>query len=299
MPELPEVETIRRELEQELVGRTITTVSVRVPKLVRGSLKHFRETVVGSRIVSVGRRAKLLLVGLSRGETMIVHLKLTGQFIFRNKRRLVVGGHPQEGGTVGLPNKFTHITFTLSGRHQASHAGRAGGATLFFNDLRKFGFFKLVQTNSLSSFLKEQGYGPEPLDSSFTVTSLQTLLKRKRSGRIKQVLMDQSFVAGVGNIYSDEALFRAKLLPTRDVRALRPIEVRRLHRSLRQVLQASLKLRGTSADQYLDAYGQQGGFVSHLAVYGREGEPCRVCRRPVVRKKMGGRSAHFCLHCQR
>jgi formamidopyrimidine-DNA glycosylase len=287
MPELPEVETIRRELARVLIGKKITQVVVNLPKAIRGSVAAFRQKITRAKIKSVGRRAKLAVFSLSNGYSFVVHLKMTGQLIYQRQKVLKVGGHPIKDGARDLPNKFTQVIFRL-----------ADGGALFFNDVRKFGFLQLMTTAELENFFQKNKYGPEPLLDSFTLSVFSSLLKKKTTTKIKPLLMDQTFIAGVGNIYATESCFYARLNPTRTVDSLKPQEVKKLDTGLRSILKNAVHKKGTSMSNYVDAYGQPGNYVPSLKVYGREGESCPRCRATIKNITLGGRGTTYCPRCQ-
>lgn len=287
MPELPEVETIRRELHTALKGRKIKRVDISLPKIVKVPAVTFRRHVVGGSVTAVHRRAKLLLVHLSTGWTIIIHLKMSGQLIWQPKKgRLRIGGHPIPGGALNLPNRYSHVTF------------RMNGGTLFFNDQRQFGFLKLLKTADLNNWLISQGYGPEPLSSEFTPSIFDSLLKKHPKKKIKPMLLDQTVIAGLGNIYTDEALHFARVRPTRRVSTLRSVERHGLYRGIQHVLNLAIRHRGTSADKYLTASGQAGQMQKYLKVYSRGGRPCRRCGGTIKKIVLTGRGTHFCPRCQ-
>lgn len=319
MPELPEVETVRRGLERTIVGKTVKAVDVRVPKLFADPQVRITEALIGAKVERVERRAKVLLIHLSSGWVLAIHLKMTGQLIVVNSKQEAVnrnsanhgvstvhrsqftvhagfvGGHPEQAYDQLLPHKHTHVIITF-----------ADGATLFFNDLRKFGWLRLypnrelgiMNVESIQQFLAASKHGPEPLGDEFTFGYFAAGL-RKRSTTIKQLLLDQQFIAGIGNIYADEALFQAKILPTRRANKVTKAEAAKLFAAIREVLELGIKHGGTSMNTYRNVDGTKGGMRQHLKVYGREGEPCLVCGTPIVRRKIGQRSSHFCPSCQK
>ncbi len=278
MPELPEVETIRRQLQKLIVGKRIKEVKVNLPKMVKVSLVKFRKIITGARIKAVRRRAKILIIGLSNGWSMLIHLKMSGRLIFRKKREEL---KEQD-------KKWNHLIYYFT-----------DASRLFHNDLRQFGYVKLVKTGELNDFFKKEKLGPEPLDKNFTFSEFSTILKSRPRARIKQFLMDPKNIAGIGNIYSDEILFFAGIHPLRRNNDLKPAEIRKIFQGIKKILPSALKFRGTSQDLYLDALGRKGNYVPKLKVYGREGEKCKGCGGIVERLKIGGRSAHFCPKCQK
>ncbi|MBU4332446.1 bifunctional DNA-formamidopyrimidine glycosylase/DNA-(apurinic or apyrimidinic site) lyase [Patescibacteria group bacterium] len=287
MPELPEVETIARDLNKKIKGKKFKSVEVRGAKLVKLSIKQFQREVTSQKVKQVGRRAKLILIELDSNKVLLIHLKLTGQLIFRDKfGKLTAGGHPVPRGLVNLPNKFTHIIFKFS-----------DGSHLFFNDLRKFGWMNIMSKSEVKSFLDSE-FGIEPLNKGFTLEKFKQILAQKGRQNIKKVLMDQKNIAGIGNIYADEACFYAGIRPTRLVRTLKHEEIKKLEQGIKKILKAAVALRGTSVDTYVDASGRQGGYTSHLKVYGRGGERCKRCGGTIKKIKLNGRGTHFCSECQ-
>lgn len=306
MPELPEVETLKRELEKTISGKIIKQVEVKVPKLVSPAPSLFSKELINQKINSIRRRSKMLIFDLSGGKFLLVHLKMTGQLIFVPKSGgLIVGGHPnpvvkQNTATeklilrgkfkfalnFELPNKYTHIIFTFT-----------DGSRLYYNDLRKFGWMKVIDTAGLKKIHEELGI--EPLSADYTFDNFKTIIKRYPNRKIKQLLMDPALIVGVGNIYSDEALFCSRINPFRPAGKIKPAELKNLFNCIPKILKLALSKGGTSADTYLQLSGQPGGFSPLLKVYGREGEKCQGCKGVVERKKIGGRSAHFCPSCQK
>jgi formamidopyrimidine-DNA glycosylase len=274
MPELPEVETIASDLRPHLVGRTITRCELGFPTIVRfPEPEEFVDAVVGMRIESVGRQGKYIIVGLQVDLLLVVHLGMTGQL------RIVDEVTPHE--------KHTHAVFFLD-----------DGRQLRYRDPRRFGRLLLGTEQALLASKKMPRLGPEPIDPAFAPDELYRRL-RKRRAPLKAVLLDQSAIAGVGNIYADESLHRARLRPTRIASTVSKRSARRLHESLRDSLQAAIENRGSSVDTYRDAWGEMGGQQERLLVYGRAGEPCFTCGRPLAAVRIAGRTTVFCRHCQR
>lgn len=268
MPELPEVETIRRDLEKAVVGKTIAQFQVlnkksAAPGDIASRLKNLK-------IIKVERRAKLLIFELSNGEFLLIHLKLTGRLIY------------QAPG----PDRFTRAIFTFTDKSR-----------LFFNDLRKFGYIKLATAKELEKIKNE--YGVEPLSKDFSLEKFAEILARRPKMKIKQLLMEQGLMAGVGNIYADEVCYAAGVRPTRATGRLASAEVKKIWQTIPEILKKAIDKRGTSADTYVDARGREGGFEMYLMVYGRGREKCRKCGTPIVKIKLGGRGAHYCPRCQK
>ncbi len=293
MPELPEVETLRRELNSAIKSKTIKDVWLDWAKMIKPLREaEFRKKIISKKIVDVSRRAKMLILKLSDGNFLLIHLKMTGQLIYQPKKlqatsyKLVVGGHPQKGGVEGLPNKFTHIIITFT-----------DGSILYFNDLRKFGWMRLVDKFQVDKLLKE--FGVEPLTQEFTLENFKQIINRYPNRKIKQTLMDQSLVSGVGNIYADESCFCAKIKPTRAVKSLKPIETKNLFICIPKILNFAISKKGTSADTYVQLDGKPGGMVPYLKVYNRAGQKCRRCGSIIKKIRQNGRGTHFCLKCQK
>jgi len=271
MPELPEVETIKRQLNLLAAGKRIKAVEVLLPKIVKAPLAEFKKAVQGAKIKEFDRRAKIIIIGLDNGWSLLIHLKMSGQLIFD-----------------GQKTKHTHVIFHFTNGHH-----------LIFNDMRQFGYIKLVKTDELDKFLEKEKIGPEPFEKRFILPLFVTLLDRRPNAKIKQFLMDQKNIAGIGNIYSDEILFASRVHPLRKIKDLRPTEIKNIYQNIKKILAQAVKLKGTSADLYLDAFGKEGNFLKYLKVYGREGKKCVKCKGEIKRIKIGGRSAHFCPACQK
>lgn len=274
MPELPEVETLAADLRPHLVGRTIVRADVRFPAIVRYPEPGiFVSAVAGRRIEAVGRRGKYVLHPLDTGELLVVHLGMTGQW------RYVDAGMPE-------PDHL-HAVFDLD-----------DGRQLRYRDVRRFGRLLLGAEEELLAARAMPRLGPEPVDPGFRAVDLH----RRLSGRvapIKALLLDQAVVAGVGNIYADEALFRARIRPDRPAGTLTPPAARRLRVALDETLNEGIANRGASVDSYRDAWGEAGGQQDRLQVYGRAGQPCLRCGRPLALIRLAGRSTVFCRRCQR
>jgi formamidopyrimidine-DNA glycosylase len=292
MPELPEVETIVRDLAKYLPGKTIKEIKV----LNKKTFLTKPQSATGRKINRVWRRGKQVIIDLAGDKHLIIHLKMTGQLIWQDKKKLIVGGHPITGVGQILPNKFTRVIFKLS-----------NGGQLFFNDVRKFGYIKLVSDQELESISTRLGL--EPLTRGFNDKKLKIALAkqskapgrvpRPRAGKIKPALLDQTKVVGIGNIYADESLWLAKILPTRTIASLKDKEWTALAKAIVKVLRLSIAHRGTSFSDYRDAQGSVGNFIKKLKVYGRHQEACRRCRNIIKKAKLGGRGTHWCEKCQK
>ena len=266
MPELPEVETIKRELEKTILGKKITGILVHNPKVIREpSVDKFKKGVVGASIKNILRKGKLLILELSNGKSLAIHLKMTGQLVY--------------------PGNGTHarVIFRLS-----------DGEALDFNDQRLFAELRLVDDWRALKFI--QSLGPEPFD--ITADKFKEMLVKKKT-KIKPLLLDQTFISGVGNLYAAEALFRARIHPGRPANSLSDKEKTLLFQEIKDTLLEAIKYKGSSVDQYVQLTGQPGNYAKYHKAYDREGKPCFVCKAPIKRIALGGRGTYFCPRCQK
>jgi formamidopyrimidine-DNA glycosylase len=278
--ELPEVEVMRRDLEKDVVGRRVKTAEVKssrnAMRVIRrhGKRKDFTSRVEGRKLTKVERRGKYVLLHLDSGDVLVVHFGMSGQFQ-RGNGRVVIEPH-------------THVVLTFQ-----------QGGDLRFIDPRTFGEMFVTSSDELGKVKELQHIAIDPLDQVFTWPTFQYLLA-ERGAKMKQLLMDQKFISGLGNIYSDEVLFAAGLRYDRLSDTLSSQEVRRLYRAIQETLQEAIKLRGTTLDDeaYVDLFGKPGEYQGELKVYGREGEPCRRCRTPIQTVKVAQRTSYFCPQCQ-
>jgi formamidopyrimidine-DNA glycosylase len=276
MPELPEVETVRRSLEPNLINKKIADVKVNLPKLIKipsGDEETFKTNLTGRQFKTIKRRGKYLLFYLDQGWVLVIHLRMTGRLIYLDKHLPV--------------EKHTHFIFYLD-----------DGTQLRFHDVRQFGLIYLVKEEDLDTIGGLKTMGPEPLSADFTYQCFKTSLNGKKQ-RAKAFLLDQRCVAGIGNIYADEILFQAGIHPDRRVDTLRDDEKEALWRAIKDRLQAGVDHRGTSIKDYVDGFGQAGSFQHQLQVYGKYGQPCPKCGTTIERIKTGGRTTSFCPKCQR
>ncbi len=289
MPEGPEVETIRRGLEVGIVGQTITGLEVLWDKCWPMPAALRQQMVVGAVVSHVGRRAKVLIVELGNGYSLLFHLKMTGQMVLvKSDGERYAGGHPSESMRAELPDRSTRVIFKFG-----------SGDTLYFNDQRKFGWIKLVPTDEVDQDALVSRLGPEVLDPEFTADYLAGQLVRRGRSPIKPMILDQSVVGGVGNIYVDEALHLAKLHPQRLAGSLTPTEVKRLHEAIKTIIALAIEQGGTSFSHYVNSLGGKGDYLQHARVFKRTGEPCPVCGRAIQKIRVAGRGTHICTHCQK
>ncbi len=287
MPELPEVETVRAGLERLIVGRVLANVVYDTPKSFPNAAGDVNARLIGASVTAVRRRAKVLLIDLSSGYTIVTHLKMTGQLVFRGDENFGAG-HPNDSLIGELPDKSTRVTLNFTDASQ-----------LYFNDQRKFGWMKLLPTAGVPTMDFMRKVGPEPLDAVFTSTVLYERLQRRRRTNIKAALLDQTVLAGVGNIYADEALWGAKIHPQRLVADLSRREMDILHRELQFVLRLAIEKGGSTDRNYVNAEGKKGSYISFARVFRREGLPCPRCGASIIKTRVAGRGTHLCPACQK
>lgn len=275
MPELPEVETVLRTIQPKLIGLRFTGVQITLPKIIRmpDDPEKFKDNIIGKEILKISRRGKYLLFNLTDGFNLLVHLRMTGRLLYCQANEPLA--------------KYTHLILVLD-----------NGCHLRYADMRQFGHLWLLPEEDMNNLAGYKDLGIEPLEAKFTVSYLRKELKQKHT-RIKPLLLDQTFIAGLGNIYADEALHRAKINPERLAATLKPREAAQLHQTVRDVLLEGIEHRGSTVRDFIDGDGQPGNYQNLLRVYGREGKPCRNCGHNIVRKKIAGRSTYFCPTCQK
>ena len=289
MPEGPEVETIRSGLAASVAGQKIAQVNVLFGRTFAAGDELIRRQVEGAVIDRVERRGKVLLVGLSSGWTMLMHLKMTGQVVLvRADGERLAGGHPTGSMAAKLPDGSTRVEFVL-----------ATGDRLYFNDQRKFGWIKLVPSDSVTSDPNVSNIGPEVLGDDFTATYFAGQLKRRSRSPVKAVLLDQSVVAGVGNIYADESLHLSRIHPARLAGTLTDSEIKRLHGGIREIIAAGIRHGGTSFSHYVNSLGGTGDYLQVRRVFRREGQACPVCGTTIIKTRVAGRGTHLCPNCQK
>lgn len=282
MPELPEVETIAKQLNANLAGKEIVGLSVRNASSFAGKIND----IVGQKITSIDRRAKVLIISLANGKYLLFHLKMTGQLIYIDHAKRIAGGHADHDWHAELPNNHTRIIFDLGNERK-----------LYFNDLRKFGWAKVMTKRDMDDYLSK--YGPEPLPK-INLTKLKERAQKMKNSAIKKFLMDQSVISGIGNIYADETLFASRIHPKRLVGSITDMEWVEIAKKAEQILTLAISKGGTTDSDYVNAYGEKGGMQDYLAVYHKAGEPCpRDCGGKIEKIVVGGRGTHFCPVCQK
>ena len=287
MPELPEVETICSDLRKKIINKKIISVVIKKKNLVRNSAPTFKKKIVGKKITTISRRGKLIILELSSGDFLLIHLKMTGQLIYQQGKRITAGGHGLPRPDQGMPNKFSHIIFIFADKSQ-----------LFFNDMRQFGYMHVVDRTGLDNVL-ENNYGIEPMLENFTWENWQKALYGRRTS-IKALLLNQKVIAGIGNIYADEICHQSGVRPQRLVNKLTINDKKKLWQSTEAVIKKAIVKRGTTFSDYVDADGHSGSFVDYLKVFGRRGSRCKTCRHGIIKKtKLAGRGTHYCPNCQK
>lgn len=309
MPELPEVETIRRGLSQLIVGKQVKRVDYDTPKSFPNAEADVAQFLIGASIIDVRRRAKVLLIDLDSQYTLVIHLKMTGQIVFvnenlENKTETTSyssghapadqapqarwgAGHPTDSLVNKLPDRSTRVTLELDDQSR-----------LFFNDQRKFGWMKLLPSIEVPNIDFMKRVGPEPLEADFTAAEFAQRFKRRSRTSIKAALLDQTVVAGVGNIYADEALWGARIHPGRLVGSVQADEFELLFDEVRAVMNLSIEKGGSTDRNYINAEGKRGSYLDFARVFRREGQPCLRCGQDIVKLKVAGRGTHICPDCQ-
>jgi len=288
MPELPEVETIIRDLNKKVLHRTFIDVWTDFPKTIRKpeDFEQFKKKIKGKKIQKIWRRGKNIIFNLSENSSLLIHQKLTGHLLLGKWKFREGKWIPPAGPLAEKINTYIHLLFTLD-----------NGQMLALSDLRKFAKVEFWDNEGLK---KEMGsFGPEPLENDFTFEKFHECLSKKRKGKIKQVLMNQTVIAGIGNIYSDEILWQAKICPFKDVSKLKTDEeLKEIYQAMKEILAKAIKLGGESISDFRRISGKKGYFDKERKVYRREGKPCPRCSTKIKRTKLGGRSAHYCPNCQ-
>lgn len=306
MPELPEVQTVVSDLNRKVRGRKITGVWSDWPKVLKDPLDQrkiklphdhlaaFERAIKGEKILEARRRGKNILIYLTGGKLLLIHQKMTGHLLVGKWQ--IANGKSQKSRVIPIEpeavvtdkyNSYIHLIFYLD-----------NGKMLALSDLRKFAKAILGRREEIENLPELSELGPDPLEPDFTFEKFASIIRAK-PGKIKQVLMDQTVISGIGNIYSDDILWTAKIHPLRKIPTLRSEELKRIYQATKTVLQKAVRLRGTSTSDFRDTAGKEGKYTNQRLVYQREGEPCKRCGTAIKRLKIGGRSAHYCPVCQK
>ncbi len=283
MPELPEVETVRIGLSRLIVGKAFKAVTSDNPKSFPNAPADVQAFLVSTKVTSVKRRAKVLLVELSSNYSLVIHLKMTGQMVYVSKQTRFAAGHPNDSLVHSLPDKSTRVEFTFT-----------DSSKLFFNDQRKFGWVKLIPTSEVPNIDFMKKVGPEPLDDGFTAEAFAARFARRKNTSVKAAILDQTVVAGVGNIYADESLWGAKIHPATLVKNVTTKQFSRLFTELQFVLNLSIEKGGSSNSTYVNAEGKKGSYMNFARVFRREGHACPRCGTTIEKLRVAGRGTHIC-----
>jgi formamidopyrimidine-DNA glycosylase len=287
VPELPEVETVRQGLSELIIGKVLASATHDNPKSFPNAGADVKQFLVGASVTAIRRRAKVLMIDLSTDYSLVVHLKMTGQLVFVSKETRFGAGHPNDSLVNALPDTSTRVTLEFK-----------DGSQLFFNDQRKFGWVRLMPTLEIPNLSFMQKVGPEPLEADFTAKQFAERFKRRARTNIKAAILDQSVIAGVGNIYADESLWGAKIHPKRLVGTITPAEFKKLYTELREVMNLSIEKGGSSNRNYVNAEGKKGSYMDFARVFRREGLPCPRCGTTIEKLRVAGRGTHICPYCQ-
>lgn len=287
MPELPEVETVVRGLNRLILKKKIAQVKHDWPKSFPNLEKDVNDFMIGAEISKVQRRGKAIIIKLNNGWALVTHLRMTGQMVYRGEENWGAG-HPNDDFLNDLPNKSTRVEIDFEDQTK-----------LFFNDQRKFGYMKLLPEPEIEELSFFQKLGPEPLEDNFTVEIFKERLSKKKSSLVKPTILDQSVIAGVGNIYADEALWRAKIHPETRIKDFSNVDFENLHESIRFVMNKSIEKGGSTDRNYVNADGSRGNYLEYAAVYHKNGQPCKRCGTEISKIRVGGRGTHFCENCQK
>ena len=287
MPELPEVETVRRGLSTLIIGKCISNVHVfESPKSFPNDPQAVQMFMINATITDVRRRAKVLLIDLSTQYTLVIHLKMTGQLVYRGEERFGAG-HPNDSLIGELPDRSTRVEITFESAEK-----------VFFNDQRKFGWIKLFPTHEVPNIDFMQRVGPEPLEDSFTNKEFIPRVRRRANTSIKAAILDQTVLAGVGNIYADESLWGAKIHPATHVRDVSDKQLSLLLFEIKYVMNLAIEKGGSTDRNYVNAEGKRGSYIDFARVFRKEGQACPRCGAIVEKTRVAGRGTHFCPICQ-
>ncbi len=292
MPELPEVETIRRGLTKLLPGSIVKTAVSDNEKSFPNSKSDISQFLIGAKVISVRRRAKVIIIELDSSYSLVIHLKMTGQLVYvkeqKTKTTRFGAGHPNDSLIEHLPDRSTRVTLAFK-----------DGSKLFFNDQRKFGWMRLIPTVEIPNIDFVKRLGPEPLEADFTHQIFLDRVRRRKNTSIKAAILDQSVLAGVGNIYADESLWAARIHPATLVKNVSDNKLKNLHKEIVDVLKLSIAKGGSTDKNYIDAEGNKGSYLKFAKVFRREGKACPRCGNTIVKIRVAARGTHVCPKCQR
>jgi len=283
MPELPEVEIIKNGLNKKLKNQSFVNIEIKNQKSFQG----LTNVILNKRILSIKRRAKLIWFNLEGENDLIIHLKMTGQLIYQKKLQKIAGGHQSKDLFSDLPNKHTRVIFKIS-----------NNGKLYFNDLRKFGWIRVMKKDEIKKLLKKD-FGPEPFSAKFNQNYLFQIIKKSPQSNIKKIIMDQKKIAGIGNMYADESLFDAEIDPQTLGLKMNRQKSNKLYKSILKILKMGIKYQGITKSDFVNSDGKKGKMQNYLKIYGRKGEKCLRCGGEIEKIKLNGRGTYFCPKCQR
>ncbi len=284
MPELPEVESVRRSLLPKICHKTIVGIDIPTPSIIRNEPEFFCNQIFGGEFRDIQRVGKLLIFVLDSKQYLLAHLKMTGKFIYTDQKETVSGGHSLTKIQKFDP-KHTHVIFTF-----------ADASTLIFHDVRRFGYLEIVEEQKREQVVSR--FGIEPLTPSFTLQSFEKIFVNRKTC-IKAVLLDQTSIAGIGNIYADEICFASGVLPSRSVSNLTKSEKKKLFMAAEDIMAKAIEKRGTTFHDYVDGMGNTGSYLEFLQVYNRGGQKCLRCQGMIIKIRVAGRGTHVCQNCQK
>lgn len=287
MPELPEVETVKRGLSRLVIGKIVSSAESNWPKSFPNLQADVDLFLIGARIIGVRRRAKVLIIDLDTKYSLVIHLKMTGQIVYKG-RESFAAGHPNDSMIGELPDRSTRVIL-----------GFDDGSNLYFNDQRKFGWVRLMPTVEIPNLPFMLKVGPEPLTAEFTAKIFINRVKKRANTTIKAAILDQSILAGVGNIYADESLWGAKIYPGNRVRDISYSKLTKLQKEIVYVMTLSIEKGGSTDKNYVDAEGKKGNYLEFARVFRRENLPCPRCGTVIVKTRVAGRGTHYCPKCQK
>lgn len=288
MPELPEVETVKNGLQRFLINKTISKVTYDWPKSFPNDKFTTDRFLISAKILSINRRGKAIIINLNSDYSLVIHLKMTGQLVYKDDKERFGAGHPNDSLVNKLPDKSTRVIFSFEDSSQ-----------LFFNDQRKFGWVRLLPTIEVPNIDFFKKIGPEPLEPTFTWQVLAQRLAKRPNSLIKAALLDQTVLAGIGNIYADESLWGAKIHPATRVNKISVQKIKLLHQAIQDVLKLGIEKGGSTDKNYVDAEGKRGSYLKFANVFRREGLLCPRCGATIVKLRVAGRGTHICPKEQR
>ena len=281
MPELPEVQTIVSDLSKNILDKKIINLKIILAKITKNNIKILKN----KKFTKIIRRGKYIFIKIENDDYLAIHLRMTGQLIYKKNHTVIAGGHSENKNNFILPSKHTHVVISFEDK-----------STLYYNDQRQFGYLEIINDKQLKEYFLKLGI--EPLSKKFDLDFFSNLMENKKQN-IKAFLLNQKYIAGIGNIYADEILFKSKVKPTRNIKSLQKKEIKNLFHAIKSILKKAIEKRGTTFNNYVDAKGNKGEFLNFLKVYNREGEKCSRCENIIIKNKIASRGTNYCNVCQK